>query len=240
MKDQEIDKLFKDRLLEKELMPSPRAWAALESQLDQQERRRKIGLWWIPAAAAMLTGIGLGVHLYTAPAESQTAWAQKPATVVFTEIPAMRQQVSIQDASKAQEVDTPAIASATAPGKAAKTQPGSKAIARDVAGNQPTKPKPIRQAPEVLQQQPAPGDIENEILQDAVAVNTIASTEDEVTVIIKVGTEAEPDGSATPERHKTRAGRILAQLKNFKNGEEVDLKAFGINAEKLPFKRSAD
>ena len=66
--DEELDRVFREKLEKQEASPSPEAWDKLETQLDAGKQPKK-SLWWAVAAAMPLL-LGLGYLI----------WSQVPQT----------------------------------------------------------------------------------------------------------------------------------------------------------------
>ena len=66
--DEELDRVFKEKLENHEVSPVPVAWDKLEAQLDAVKQPKKSTWWAIAAAMPLLLGLGYLI------------WSQEPQT----------------------------------------------------------------------------------------------------------------------------------------------------------------
>jgi hypothetical protein len=82
--DEELDRVFREKLGNHEASPSPAAWDKLEAQLDAAKQPKKSSWWAIAAAMPLLLGLGYLIWSQVPQAEQESSLA---ATEEVLEIP---------------------------------------------------------------------------------------------------------------------------------------------------------
>ena len=73
--DEELDRVFREKLENHEASPSPAAWDKLESQLDAAKQPKKSSWWAIAAAMPLLLGLGYLIWSQAPQAEQENSLA---------------------------------------------------------------------------------------------------------------------------------------------------------------------
>ena len=222
MQDKEIDKMFSRKLKELERTPRPQAFDRLSAQLARP-KRKVIPVWWTA------TGVGLAASvLLLLVFTNRSAEKTSPAQVALHPVPraATAEILKQESAPQVEAIE-----------KAAMTSLQQK-TAQVAEKNIPQQPHKIIPATKNQHQETAAVyEKENEVAQaipTTLPLKTIAVENKPLlgAVPVLVIETAEPE-TLPAERKKTKIGRILKQLKNFKQGEKVDLKELGIDKQAI-------
>ena len=73
--DEELDRVFREKLENQESAPSPAAWDKLEAQLDAAKQPKKSSWWAIAAAMPLLLGLGYLIWSQAPQAEQENSLA---------------------------------------------------------------------------------------------------------------------------------------------------------------------
>ena len=242
MKKHPVDDLFARKLGEWEPKPSSAAWERI--QATQKKKERRLGGWYWYAAAGVVVVLLAGYAVWQAqpePSGREMAGTQVPQTVSPAQVPSRP-----ESPEERSEVPTYSELSAE-PGvrykiqeQVAKVEPKPKVAPPAVV--EATSPEPaMEKAPVEADPQAALALTES----TTVRPDGTPTERQESTSVYPPKPAAEPAPSRTiiarvevpdsedESQKSSRFAKVLRQLKNIKEGEEVDWKEMGINPKKM-------
>ncbi len=223
MKKQSIDTLFADKLQQAEITPRAEAWEKLQSKMAKNETK----IVWLPfvrwsAAASVALLIGLGVWFMN------DAQQPKAPTLAQTKTPTKKAILATQPESQVadnQERPKPSLRSDYRTAKASVSSPE---IA--VVKNEKVVIEPINKKVEVVVA-PEP------TLETIATIQPVQKQEQTVRLELSEPTETlaanlQPDVTSSLPKER-RINKIFRQLKNLKNGDDVDWQEVGVKSPRL-------
>ena len=113
--DELLDRIFREKLENQEVSPSPKAWIKLEAQLDEAKQPKRNTWWAIAASLPLLLGLGYLI------------WSQVPQTKQESPIAAMEEvSTNVSDLESIPEAEPMISEVNQKPGSQAETSPPRK------------------------------------------------------------------------------------------------------------------
>jgi hypothetical protein len=233
MKKQPIDSLFADKLQQAEIAPRAEAWAKLQGKMAKKEKK----IVWLPfvswsAAASVVLLAGLGIWFMNSsdkPAGAELANVKTP-----TQKTVLVPQEKVQVADN-QEIKTPKPTIAT-PKPSLKsdyhTAMASVNPQEIVVKNEKTATEPISKKAVIIEPEPKPETIAA-IAPIQSQQKTVRLELSEPTIELLAANEAMQSELVNNTPKEKRINKIFRQLKNLKNGDDVNWKEVGVTSPKL-------
>ncbi|MES2730300.1 MAG: hypothetical protein V4714_01080 [Bacteroidota bacterium] len=240
MEDNSIDQLFSNKLSDFEKAPNASLWKQLQKR--KQAKQRRVAIWFSTIAASLvillLSGIVVWQHLGESSSDMGFAGIStvKEGAAIKYKAYKFKQRVVERVVPKAQpSLPEKSIAVEKKPARSSLT-----------LAKAPQKLKAIKhQAPVIHVQDEAP--ILSMPIQEVILPESIEHPTNTTVVVINIAEVEEVEASVTPnesqepllvnepqndhEKKKTKAGRLLQQFKNVKNGEKIDWNEIGLHPE---------
>ncbi len=255
MKEEEVDRYFKDKFQQFAPVPSSEVWARLQSKMEPPRQKRS-AMWVYYAAAAVTLLLVSGVLLFwfqTGKVQPEENLARlkpvltqpnllPPKETIIADIntPTIQVPESVEPISleKANKINNNASTSTSKPvKKGKKIRPGILVAAVNRTNNQQ-----LSKSTSELNQNPIVEPVTPAVAQnepDASSVNEdkvmeIIIKKDPVTAVAYTNEEEYPTTEEKIKENISKKGRlvknIFKQARNLKNGEKVELSELGINA----------
>ncbi len=237
MKKQSIDTLFADKLQQAEIAPRAEAWEKLQSKMAKKETK----MVWLPlvrwsAAASVALLIGLGVWFMNdaqqpnAPTLAQTK--TQPQKIVS--VPKIEAQVADNQENKTPKPSLQATASVS-PHKQAQITVQQPEIV--IAKSKETVIEPINKVIEPINKKVEVVVVPEPTLETIATIQPVQKQEQTVRLELSEPTETlaanlQPDVTSSLPKER-RINKIFRQLKNLKNGDDVDWQEVGVKSPRL-------
>jgi hypothetical protein len=230
MKKQPIDSLFADKLQQAEIAPRTEAWAKLQGKMAKKEKK----IVWLPfvswsAAASVVLLAGLGIWFMNS--------SDKPAGTELANVKTPTQKTVLVPQSEVQVADYKVVVSKKTKQIENKLQTHQLPIVVQqveivVVKNEKTAIEPINKKAAVIEPEPK--------LETIAAVEPVQSQQktvrlelSEPTIELLAANEAMQSELVNNTPKEKRINKIFRQLKNLKNGDDVNWKEVGVTSPKL-------
>lgn len=237
MEPEEIDKLFRDKLAGRSVLPSADAWMRLQQKMEPPKKQRSMWVYYAAASVVVLLAAGIlywnSGGISTGP--SVATVSREVAPPVKQTLPAAPETRSAAVQQRQESLaQAPVIKAPTTTGQARKS-PGStrrvlpaKQLPAPVIAHQPA---PI--------QDPAPQSVP-EVQPRAAGQPAQASASPDLSVVEVVvqrdaaaGTAEDPGLREQISRKGQLLKNIYKQARNLKNGEPVELATLGVDKSRI-------
>jgi cytoskeletal protein RodZ len=236
MKKEPIDNLFADKLQQAEITPRAEAWEKLQSKMAKKEKK----IVWLPyvrwsaaASVALLVGLGIWFMNDSQQPKTPTMAQTKIPTKKAISVPQIEAQVAVSQKVEIRESNSTTFRAMAivSPHKQPQIMVQQPEIA--VVKNEKAIVEPVNKKIEVDMPEPK--------LETIATLQPVQKPEQTVRLELSEPTEIltetiaanlKPDVTNSLPKEK-RINKIFRQLKNLKNGDDVDWQEVGVKSPRL-------
>jgi len=222
--NKDIDKIFRDKLYSLPKQPSGEVWERISAGLEDKKKKKAV-LWYYAAASVVVLLLAGFLYQNNFKNDQETLAVKSGKILIKDAVPQVEIIDSVKVPASPVKNETPEKKTSTPKKEKAKKElsiPKVQDVELNVAtiGTKNEIPALEEEAIVLIAAQPEPS--AEELMLPEVSVTIKMAAIDQTLL-------------ADTKKPKTKAGKVIKQLMNFKNGKEVNLEELGIDTSVLAF-----